>query len=54
LNKTRLHKFILSAKWPPRTAPIAEHPGAQLKEGGQVEPVLGAFLLFNELIGFGD
>jgi hypothetical protein len=31
-----------SAKWPPRTAPIAQPHGAQHREGGQVESVLGA------------
>jgi hypothetical protein len=29
-------KTTFSTKWPPRAAPIAEHPRAQRREGGQV------------------
>jgi len=34
-------EITFSTEWPPRTTPIAEHPGAQHREGGQAEPVSG-------------
>jgi hypothetical protein len=40
IGETRQLEINFFAKWPSRTAPIAQHPGAQHREGGQM-PVLG-------------